>query len=84
MANTRHQAPNRTELRQLKVRPSRIEVGDWLRDLGRYRQVESVEVLTKFAASSTLHSVCFTDGETADGSTLSIPETVLVTVWRKA
>jgi hypothetical protein len=83
MANTRHQAPNNGGLRQLKVRPSKIEAGDWLRDLGRYRQVESVDVLTEFAASSTLHSVCFTDGEAADGSTLSIPEAVLVTVWRK-
>lgn len=78
-----YQAPGESEFHQLTVRPSKIEVGDWMRDLGRYRQVRSIEVLEGVVMPSTLYSVCFTDDDADDCLTLSIPEAVPVTVWRE-
>jgi len=78
-----YQAPGKSEFYQLTIRPSKIEAGDWLRDLGRYRQVRSVEPLKGVAMPSTLYSVCFTDDGGGDCPTLSIPEAVPVTVWRE-
>lgn len=63
------------------VDPGEIRAGDWMRDLGRLRQVKSVERIPVPVALGVL--VRF--GDNADGvwSTLSVPDGVTVTVWRR-
>lgn len=65
--------------RPVIVNPSEIKEGDWMRDLGRLRQVESAE-----ASANRLGAVLvrFADGEDGRYATLSVPEAVAVTVWR--
>jgi hypothetical protein len=66
--------------RAVLVEPGEIRAGDFMRDLGRLRQVESVEAHTAPIAASVL--VRFADDLDGQFSTLSIPATVTVTVWR--
>lgn len=56
--------------------PTEIRPGDWLRDLGTLRQVESVD------DSASGVSVRFAGGVDGQYATLSVPEDVPVTVWR--
>jgi hypothetical protein len=62
--------------------PAEIQVGDWMRDIGRLRQVEAVEK----ADSHTLNGylVRFSDAADDTYATLSIPAGITVTVWRPA
>jgi hypothetical protein len=62
------------------VDPREIRVGDWMRDVGRLRQVESVEASAAPISPGVL--VRFSDGETGPYATLSVPDGVAVTVWR--
>ena len=62
------------------VEPGEIRVNDWLRDLGRLRQVESV------GDSPIVGSILVRFTDVGDGSyaTLSIPTDIpSVTVWRE-
>lgn len=83
MTIAQDQASGQRKFQQLTVRPSTIEVGDWVRDLGKYRQVKSVEALGDHVISSKRYSVCFTDDAEGEYPTLGIPESVSVTVWRE-
>ena len=56
--------------------PTEIRAGDWLRDLGTLRQVESVD------DSGPGVSVRFAGGVDGQFATLSVPGDVPVTVWR--
>lgn len=58
------------------VGPTEIQPGDWLRDLGTLRRVETVE------QSGAAVSVRFAGGVDGQFATLSVPEDVPVTVWR--
>lgn len=84
VAVVQYQAPDQRKFHQLTLRPSKIEVGDWMRDLGRYRQVKSIEALEDPVTPSTVYSVCFADDADGDYPTLGVPEAVPVTVWREA
>jgi hypothetical protein len=82
MAITKYQAPDHDELQRLTVPPSEIRAGDWMRDLGRLRRIESIEPVEDNVIPSTLYTICFTDD--ADGAypTLGVREVVPVTIWR--
>lgn len=64
------------------VDPSEIRAGDWMRDLGTLRQVESVKATDDTSMQGTPASVRFVDGVDGRYSTLSVPGGVKVTVWR--
>lgn len=64
------------------VDPSEIRPGDWMRDLGTLRQVESVQAASDQRTQGTLTAVRFVDGVDGRFGTLSVPENVKVTVWR--
>ena len=62
------------------LKPSEIRAGDWMRDLGTLREVESVEA----ACDPCADGVCirFVGGVVGQYATLSVRENVSVTVWR--
>jgi hypothetical protein len=62
------------------IKPSEIRAGDWMRDLGTLRQVESVASAEGPCADGV--SVRFVDGVDGAYATLSVREHVPVTVWR--
>jgi len=62
------------------VNPSEIRPGDWMRDLGTLRQVESVETTDDQTLPGTL--IRFADAVDGQYGTLSVREGVKVTVWR--
>lgn len=64
------------------VNPCEICAGDWMRDLGRLRRVEAVEIVDDQASVGMLVSVRFEDGVDGQFGTLSVCEGVMVTVWR--
>jgi hypothetical protein len=64
------------------VRPHEIRVGDWLRDLGTLRQVESVEDLPSAIDSGRIFVLRFVPVPGVEDLVLGIPGTVMVTVWR--
>lgn len=68
--------------RPVILHPSEILPGDQMRDLGRLRQVESVEAAGDQIISGS--RIRFT--ETVDGQygTLTVPGGVAVTVWRRS
>jgi hypothetical protein len=61
------------------VDPSEIRPGDWMRDLGTLRQVESVQATANQRAQGTLAAVRFVGGVDGRYGTLSVPEGVKVT-----
>jgi hypothetical protein len=65
--------------RPVFVEPSEIRAGDWMRDLGTLRQVESVETADGPARGVAVRFVGGVDGAYA---TLSVHEGVSVAVWR--
>jgi hypothetical protein len=67
--------------RRMQVRPSEIQPGDLVRDLGRLREVESVESLDCEITEATLHLIHFADRR--DIKSLGVREAAQVTVWRK-
>ena len=70
--------------RQFIVRPDGIRPGDWLRDLGTLRQVESVEAVAAGHGLRRLFVVRFVPIPGVEDLVLSIPDTVTVTIWRPA
>lgn len=62
------------------VDPWEIRVGDWMRDHGRLRRVESVEAADFRLSLGVL--IRFSDGEDGPYETLSVPMDVTATVWR--
>lgn len=64
------------------VDPSEIRPGDWMRDLGTLRQVESVQTTDDQPTQGSHAAVRFVDGVDGRYGTLSIPRGVKVTVWR--
>ena len=68
--------------RQLIVRPDEIRAGDWLRDLGTLRQVESVEELPSGTGSGRIFVVRFASAPGVEDLALGIPGAVTVTIWR--
>jgi len=64
------------------VNPSEIRPGDWVRDLGKLRMVESVETTSERIAPGIAANVRFVDDEDGRYGTLSVPEGIEVTVWR--
>jgi hypothetical protein len=69
-------------LERVPVAPPEIVPGDWMKDLGRLRQVVSVQPVDDRIPAATL--VRFADGADGDFPTLTIPADVTVTVWRAA
>lgn len=68
--------------RQFIVRASEIRPGDWLRDLGTLRQVESVEVLPSETGSDRIFVARFASMPGIEDLALGIPSAVTVTIWR--
>jgi hypothetical protein len=68
--------------RRLIVRPGEIRPGDWLRDLGTLRQVESIEELLSATGSGRIFVVRFASMAGVEDLALGIPGTVTVTIWR--
>ena len=64
------------------VNPGEIRAGDWMRDLGRLRRVESVETEDDQVSAGTRVSIRFEDSVDGEFGTLSVPEGIAVTVWR--
>lgn len=64
------------------VNPAEIRVGDWMRDLGKLRQVESVETTDNSALHGATYSIRFSGGVDGDYATLTICEGVTAIVWR--
>ena len=62
------------------VEPSQIRTGDWMRDLGTLRQVESIEEVDDPCAQGVC--VRFVDGVNGRYATLNVRRGVAVTVWR--
>lgn len=62
------------------VNPSEIRAGDWMRDLGRLRKVETVETTNDQTMPGTL--VRFTDTVDGQYGTLNICKGVKAIVWR--
>ncbi|MBR7824692.1 hypothetical protein KDK95_00100 [Actinospica sp. MGRD01-02] len=83
MAITKYQAPEHQGLQRLTVRPSEIRIGDWMRDLGRLRRVESVEPVEDKVIPSTLYTIRFTDDAHGAYPTLGVREAVPLTIWRE-
>ena len=63
----------------MTVTTAEIRAGDWMRDLGTLRQVESVE---KTDGPTQSVSVRFVGGVDGAYATLSVHEGVPVAVWR--
>lgn len=68
--------------RQFIVRPGEVRPGDWLRDLGTLRQVESVEKPPATTRSHRLFVLHFASAPGVEDLDLGIPSTVTITVWR--
>jgi hypothetical protein len=68
--------------RQLIVGPDEIRSGDWLRDLGTLRQIESVEMPSAATDSDLLFVLRFISAPGVEDLALGIPNTVTVTIWR--
>jgi hypothetical protein len=70
--------------RQFIVRPDEIHSGDWLRDRGALRQVESVETPSAATDPDRLFTLHFISAWGVDDFPLAIPNTVMITIWRPA
>jgi hypothetical protein len=81
MANSVVQTFDRRQ--QLNVAPAEIQPGDWLRDLGRLRQVKSVEALDDEISPETLHLIHFTDDQGSRSGSLGVRSVTRITVWRE-
>lgn len=68
--------------RQVIVRPGEIRPGDWLRDLGTLRQVESVEALPPATSPGRIFVLRFVSAPGVEDLALGVPESVTVTIWR--
>lgn len=80
-------APNRPSLvvsdhTRQTVLPDKIQVGDWLRDLGTLRQVAAVEALPAIGSSGRIFVAYFAPVPGIEDLPLGIPESVSVTLWR--
>jgi len=64
------------------VDPSEIRPGDWLRDLGALRRVESIEEMPYAVGSGRVFVIRFVSAPGVEDLVLSIPGTVTVTIWR--
>lgn len=62
--------------------PGEIVAGDWLRDLGTFRQVERSEMLPSRLGSGPLVVLCFVPRPGVPDLTLAITWAVKITVWR--
>lgn len=88
MTKAQTQAP--TNAQRLTVRPSEIRLGDWMRDLGRLRQVTMVDPLGDGVGcaddeteSSALYVIRFADDPDGDFATMGVWEAFPVTIWRE-
>jgi hypothetical protein len=88
MTTAQIQAPPNT--RRLTVKPSEIRAGDWMRDLGRLRQVETIEPVGDGisradgeARSSELYVIRFADEPDGDFATMGVWEAFPATIWRE-
>ena len=68
--------------RAVIMAPFEVRPGDWLRDLGTLRQVESVEDLPSRVGSGRIFVLRFASAPGVEDLTLSILGTVVVTIWR--
>ena len=68
--------------RQFIVCPGEIRPGDWLRDLGTLRQVESVEESSSAVDLERLFVLRFVSAPGVEDLALGIPSTVTITIWR--
>ena len=66
-----------------RLSPDEVRPGDWLRDLGTLRQVVSVEESSDRGSDRFL-VVRFASAPGIEDLALSIPDAVVVTVWRTA
>ena len=83
MAITQHQIPDQDQPHRLTIRPSEIQVGDWMRDLGRLRQVKCIELVEENVNPSTMYTIYFADQLDEGYPTLGVREVFTVTVWRE-
>lgn len=88
MTKAQIQAP--TNAQRLTLKPSEIRLGDWMRDLGRLRQVNTIEPLGDGVSrtddetkSSPLYVIRFADEPDGDFATMGVWEAFPVTVWRE-
>lgn len=88
MTKAHIQAP--TDAQRLTVKPSEIRLGDWMRDLGRLRQVHTIEPVGDGVGraddetkSSALYVIRFADEPDGDFATMGVWEAFPVTIWRE-
>ena len=88
MTTVQIQAP--PNMRQLTVNPSEIRSGDWMRDLGRLRQVDTIAPVADGigraddkARSSELYVIRFADEPDGDFATMGVWEAFPATIWRE-
>jgi hypothetical protein len=88
MTTAQIQAPANTQ--QLTVKPSEIRSGDWMRDLGRLRQVDTIEPVgdgisraDDEAKASELFVIRFADEPSGDFATMGVWEAFPATIWRE-
>ena len=79
-----------TNTERLTVKPSEIRSGDWMRDLGRFRQVETIEPVgdgisqaDDEAKSSELFVIRFADEPNGDFATMGVWEAFPAAIWRE-
>lgn len=71
-------------LRRLCLPPSKVRVGDWLRDLGRLRQVECVEAIDDpDVGTPTLYLLRSTADAGDAHPILGVRESIPLTLWRE-
>jgi hypothetical protein len=80
---TAAQIPAPANTQRLTMKPSEIRPGDWLRDLGRLRQVGDIGPVDTEVVPSTLYLIRFVDQPDCDFGTMGVREETPVTVWRE-
>lgn len=75
---------------RLTVKPSEIRPGDWMRDLGRLRQVETIERVGDGTSrtedetnAKALYVIRFADEPHGAFATLGLWEAIAATIWRE-
>jgi len=81
MTTAQIQEPTNTQ--RLTLKPSEIRRGDWMRDLGRLRRVDTIEPVGDEITSETLYVIQFEDEPKADFGTMGVRAATPVTVWRE-
>jgi len=69
---------------QMIVDPAEIRLGDWLRDLGALRQVESIDTLSTNTGTGAIYILHFVSQAGVSSKALGISsDATEITIWRE-